>query len=590
MNAHAAKQGLAAAIGFPLIMKGVRTRLRPTRLLTWAAVTVVAATFLYSLVYWNTTQHGNTTPDAASRAVIVPLMVMQGVILMGLGTGAVAGGMAKERTYRLLDYQRLTPMPPSAKIIGMLLGLPIREYFMFALTLPFVGWAAYRGGLNPWVLFQFYVVFLSSVLVYHMTALAAGMAVSKPWRAGAFAQGMVVVLYLLLPQFSQFGFTFFEYLTVRPTFLGLVQVHLMSDGLSSEVWRESLQAYRWESVAFFNMQIPPTVFSLVVQGFALVSMYTIVSRKWGGESRLSFSKPFALVFFIITQVFLLGNLIPFIYNDQLFQDLARGVASGASVRGDENQVGVLTVLLVTLAVSGVVCLAVIHMTTSTWHQSVHGLRRHRKRGSDERLSWTDDAATSLPLALSLGLVSCISFVIIYHHAMSAGRISMGSDYGNVLVALLLYLGVLMTGQQLREQGGERIFVMGLFCGWIVPALTMIVVLSAFGRMVMAGYISLPFPAAGFYIAGVMMVDDTTSATANRELMPEPVAAHMRTMLTMSVAGYWVVALGLVLRSRRRWQRIESVVSGSKERAERQDDSSVTMPAEYPPVPQPQAAN
>jgi len=105
----------------PMIVRGVRTRLRLPLLVSWGVVTIVASMFLYILVSGNAIKFDNVTPQEAARDAIPALLIMQGLILMVLGTGAVAGGMARERTYRLLDYQRLTPMTPSAKIVGLLL-------------------------------------------------------------------------------------------------------------------------------------------------------------------------------------------------------------------------------------------------------------------------------------------------------------------------------------------------------------------------------------------------------------------------------------------------------------------------------------
>ena len=87
----------------PLVMRGIRTRLRLSLLLTWGLVTIVASMFLYILVSGNAIKFDNVTPEEAARDAILPLLIMQGLILMVLGTGAVAGGMARERTYRLLD-------------------------------------------------------------------------------------------------------------------------------------------------------------------------------------------------------------------------------------------------------------------------------------------------------------------------------------------------------------------------------------------------------------------------------------------------------------------------------------------------------
>ena len=75
-------------------------------MLSWGMVTVVASLFLYFVVAGLASNKANTPPDEAARDAILPLLILQGVILMVMGTGAVAGGMARERTYRLLDYQR----------------------------------------------------------------------------------------------------------------------------------------------------------------------------------------------------------------------------------------------------------------------------------------------------------------------------------------------------------------------------------------------------------------------------------------------------------------------------------------------------
>ena len=77
----------------------------------------------------------------------MPIFFVQGVILMFMGTGAVASGIANERDSGVLDYQRITPMGPMRKIVGYLFGLPVREYFLFALTLPFVAYGTVRGGI-----------------------------------------------------------------------------------------------------------------------------------------------------------------------------------------------------------------------------------------------------------------------------------------------------------------------------------------------------------------------------------------------------------------------------------------------------------
>lgn len=336
----------------PLVIRGIRTRLRLSLMFSWGIVTIVASMFLYILVSGNAIKFDNVSPQEAARDAILPLLIMQGLILMVLGTGAVAGGVARERTYRLLDYQRLTPMTPSAKIVGLLIGLPIREYFMFFVSVPFVFYAASRGGLAPGVLIQFYIVFLTSAVLYHMTGLAAGMIVDKPWQAGTLSQGLVVVLYVALPQVSNFGFTFFEHLTARPVFYGLVNQHLLPDGIEGSV-QSLLQDPRYESVPFFGMVLPPLLFSLAVQGFAIITLFVMVFRKWRSEKRLSFSKGYALLFFAVIQLFLVGSVLPFIHNDLLFSQLVDAYVEIDNV-GKPQQTFVFAMLLITMVVSGCV--------------------------------------------------------------------------------------------------------------------------------------------------------------------------------------------------------------------------------------------
>lgn len=551
----------------PLIIRGVRSRLRPQQAISWGLITIVACAFLYVIVSKNATQHTNTTPAEASREAIVPLLILQGVILMVMGTGAVAGGMARERTYRLLDYQRLTPMRPGAKILGMLIGLPIREYCMFALTLPFVFYAAWVGNMPMGVLFKFYIVFISSAIVYHMTGLVAGMIVDKPWRAGTVSQGLIFLLYLALPQISNAGFTFFEHLTARPVFYGMMQMHIAPKNLL-EAYADTVNYQRYQSVDFFGMQLMPVYFSLAVQAFALLSLYVIVYRKWLGEWRLPFSKGYAVFFFAVSQFFLVGSVQPYLRSDRLFNMLTDTASDGLIARSPTY--AVFVVLFITQAVSGVVAALVLHLCTPNWHQSVLALRRACKRGTG-RLAWSDDAASSLPIAVACALMFWLGFLAVYQSAVSAGRITVDNHSVEVFTMLLLFAAVLITVQQVREQFSERVFVMALFVFWVVPFLTMIVLWSAFARPVMGLYIAVPFPAAAFWTGTAMLVSDL-HGIQDREMVPLVMSEHTHRVVWLTLALYGGAAIVLLLGSRRRWQRIRAAAGSGPA------PSSETQPA------------
>jgi len=537
----------------PLVVRSVRTRLRLPLALSWALVTIVASSFLFIIVYGNAVKNGSVTQAEAAREAIFPLLIMQGVILMVLGTGAVAGGMARERTYRLLDYQRLTPMSPSAKIVGMLVGLPIREYFMFAISLPFVFYAAAKGGIPMGVLVQFYIVFLSSAVVYHMTGLAAGMVVGKPWQAGTVSQGLVIVLYLLLPQVSHFGFTFFEFLTARPVFYGLVEQYLLPDGLTGQI-QALLADPRYTSVAFFGMQLSPVLFSLAVQGFALVSLYVIVYRKWQSESRLPFSKGFALLFFALAQLFLVGSVTPFLADDALFTQLTEVYVEADPVRNPSRTI-VFAIFMINLSVSGCAAILTVYLCTPRWYPSLAGLRRSLRLGRG-RLSWADDAASGLPVAAACILMSWLGCIAVYQSAAGAGRVGVENPVWELALPLVLFAVVLLTVQQVVEQFSERVFVMGLFVCWMVPVLGALIIGTALDEPISGVYAAVPFPFTGIVFSSLLLMTDA-STPMPYDVVPLMLDDHKLPVTAMSVLLYLGTSASLLLRARRRWARMRA---------------------------------
>ncbi|MEM9108628.1 MAG: hypothetical protein AAGC72_01240 [Planctomycetota bacterium] len=555
----------------PLIVRGVRTRLRLPQLVSWFVVTVVGSTFFYMFFAGNLQQisfiSGGATrtisPQEAARDAIPALLIMQGLILMVLGTGAVAGGMARERTYRLLDYQRLTPMTPGAKIVGLLIGMPIREYFMFAVSLPFVFYAAYRGGMPLGVLVQFYLVFIASAIVYHMTGLAAGMIVDKPWQAGTLAQGLVVVLYIALPHISNFGFTFFEHLTARPVFYGMVDQYLIPDGIEGAV-QGMLQDPRYEVVPFFGMMLPPVLFSLAVQGFAILTLYVMVHRKWRNEKRLSFSKTYALFFFAAIQIFLVGSVLPFIQNDSLFAQLVEVYIQQDDV-GKPFQTFIFAMLLVTLLVSGSAALLTLFLSTPNWFQSLEGYRRVIRRGR-RVLRWDDAAASGLSVALGCLLMSVLGFIVVYQAADAAGRIGVDNPVIEIILPLLLFAAVLFTMQQIIEQFSESVLVMVLFACWLVPVLAAIITWTVGDSPIEALYIASLFPFVGLFLGcGLLLSDDAVGLST--DVLPDIVAHHGMPILLLSIILYGSVAAALLGKARRRWRKIKMLAGVSPERPE-----------------------
>lgn len=398
----------------PLVEMGVRRRLRTRNMVTAGAITLVINAFIYLIVFLTSTERGYTDAENAAKLAFVPILVFQAFVLMFMGTGAVASGIAEEKEGGLLDYHRMTPMTPTSKIIGYLIGFPIREYFMFALTIPFMGFSVIVGGIALFEVLQLYLVFFTSVVLYHLAGMVAGMIAHRPRRAAAISRVIVVVLYLILPQLGKLGISFLGYLTVVPVFNGLLRGQVQTSGVSPEVAQAISE---WRDVPIFWFRLSPTLFTLMVQGVLLVTFFVIVHRKWLRDGNQALSKVGAVVLYGAVQLLLLGSLWPYLSGGQASLELMarfQGLANG----------GDMTILLLVLhfAVSGGVALLLTMIFTPDTHQVVRGVRRAKKLGLprvplrwDERTGWWAPPVPITDETVPFGIEGTIPGGVESHH-------------------------------------------------------------------------------------------------------------------------------------------------------------------------------
>ncbi|MGK0189755.1 MAG: hypothetical protein ACI9R3_005572, partial [Verrucomicrobiales bacterium] len=311
----------------PIFIRYLRARLRPAGLIAWGLIVFVITAFAFTAVYLAFTKRGTTIGNGqfspaelqmfAGRISLVPLLFIQMLILSLKGTFSVAVGITRESSEGVLDYQRLTPMSPLSKIVGYLFGLPIREYALFLITVPFT-LAAILIGKVPWELAgNVYLVVFTSVVLYHMTAFVAGMVVKQKIVAGLLSQFLMVILYLVLPQLSEIGYVFFEYLTTMPVIFEQASL-LVSDQsmpFSSEV--AAFAADRTPPVKFFDLDFSHVAFTLIIQLSLIFVFIVIVHRKWRQPENHVLGKHFALLVYGGIQVLLLGNMLPLIESGQI---------------------------------------------------------------------------------------------------------------------------------------------------------------------------------------------------------------------------------------------------------------------------------
>ncbi|MEM1107292.1 MAG: hypothetical protein AAGH99_01220 [Planctomycetota bacterium] len=564
----------------PICVQNARTRMRLIPTLSWGLVTLTCVAFIFSLVYLILTERNEFDPVNAAKTALVPLIVVQCVLLMGMGTSAVSSGIARERDRELLDYHRMSPMSPAAKIVGYLFGLPSREYFLFALTMPFVVYAVLRGGVPLLKVAHFYVVFFSSVWLYHMTGLMAGMVSRKPWQSSLVSLGTVAVLYLVLPLFARAGLSFFDFLTVRPTFYGMIAEELQRSGQDQWGPARMMLMRQYESVPFYGLSLNPTAFSLVVQLFALTAMYHVVRRKWVDTAWHPFSKRFSLLFVTGIVFLLVGTLWPLLSDAAVNADLLRRMSEVRPLEAQTLLIGLYFV------VAGLAVLMTVSLTTPTRQTARKGLRRAQKfQRSGIPLTW--DAATTWPTTVAMLLIAGAGYGVVLWALWSGEVYTVQPGMGRWLVTLAVIGAlVVIAFQGMHEVFGQRAVILGLFVVWVVPVMVGIVLVAAFDAWQPAMYIGSCCPAVAGAFTLTMLLDASQGDTddASYLLIDTPAELHARLVIVFTLVLNTAQAiLGQALRYAAAKRRKRAELSTSL--------GPVPTPTEeqYPPAPPPRAA-
>ena len=292
----------------PIFRRYARARLRPQALLASLLVTVIIAGFLYFSFRTGFRYRGQMEVADAERAAIIPLLVLQAIILFFLGTGNVAGGITSEADEGTLDYQRLSPLTPLTKVLGYLLGLPVREWCLFAATLPFTAWALWKGEVaaSAWV--PVYLVLLSSAVLYHLTGLVMGTVVKN--RRWAFLSSicLIFLLYTVIPQAAKFGLVYFKYLTLWP---------VIDENIANLLPREMGGMWRFAKslepdVRFFGLHFSEASFTFFSQSVLILTFVVMLWRRWRRPESHLLGKVWSLGLFVWMQLMLLGNALPLI--------------------------------------------------------------------------------------------------------------------------------------------------------------------------------------------------------------------------------------------------------------------------------------
>lgn len=544
----------------PIIVKSARARMRPKHLISWGLIVFTVTAFVSAIVYAVQIDEMNATPEQAARMTLLPVLIIQAVLLMLVGTGVVASGVAQEREDGLLDYQRLTPMTATSKLLGYLFGLQAREYALFALTIPFVLFGVIRGGFPLGTVLHFYVIFFSSVLVYHMTGIVAGMVSKRPRQAGYFAQGMVLILYFVLPNLSHIGFTFFEFLTIRPALFGLITAEIERAGGDAEfISRTGLTALdSFRDMPFYGMMLRPALYTLMVQGLLLTTLWTVAHRRLRDDSALLFSKAFSIAFIAGVAVFTLGSMWPLLTDDTQLRALLRhfegGRAADAEEAHDDVMMGMTVVILcvgvAVMTLTGMLCAA---CATPDAHRQERGARRAARHGL-RRVPVLSDGASAFPAGLVWAGLAAGVYGVGAALAWRGGRFMEEPSLVAVCMPGVFVVSLLVFLQAGYERFGARATFVSIFLLWMIPAFGAILLGVIIESETLSMYVASPFPPAAMASQGLYVFSSGLPAEQVGE-MGSDLTEHLPSLAALPAVGYTLLAVPMAVSAWRRSRRV-----------------------------------
>ncbi len=356
----------------PIFRRYCRTRLRPRALGVALLITVLVAGFAFAMSRTVAkSEMGRTWKQGPNQQFVmeyhepkmsdverVPfffLLGIQGLIIFIIATGQVAGGMTADADEKTMDYVRLSPMTPLAKVLGYLFGLPIREWIMFAATLPFTAWSLWKGQVAAEYWVPLYAVVITAAVLYHLTGLTAGTVLKNRRWAFLVSMGGVFLLYSVVPQLGKFGLVYFDYLTIWPVITETAHGFMPETAGAAMKTAQNLMG----KARFFNLDLPEAAFTIFSQLVWCVTFVVMLWRRWYRAESHLLGKAWATGMCVWIQIVLLGCSLPLVSSGQLFVSQRLGAMFRLGQRTLFNWSPSLPEAILTISIYGTVTLLVM---------------------------------------------------------------------------------------------------------------------------------------------------------------------------------------------------------------------------------------
>jgi hypothetical protein len=443
----------------PIFVKHLRSRLRRQPLAAGVVVVIVFCMFIVWAGYEN---------DAfLDGRAFEWLLVLQGIILVVMGASQVSTAVGGAKLSGILDFHRVSPLTPSELTLGFFFGAPIREYVLFACTLPFVALFLAFGVPSVHGYVQLFILMVAIAWVFHGLALLNSL-IMKGQRSARGAIGVVIFFVLIFFNAMRMG------------------RFIPSVALFDEDGR----------LTFFGYSLPWLAVVLFYVAYILLFVYLAARRKMGSERIHPLSKPQSIAALASLAVLLLAGIWG---NDY------RGVL----------EIGALYLMVITGLLS-------LMMVTPNHAEYVKGLWRAKRQGRSH-LPWWDDLSLNrvfLVIASTIVLATATAAMSImvdnesggFGPASSAGNYPLAIAIGVLVVA---YFGMALQYFLLHfGRRGTTFFALFLFLAWLVPIVagTISAMASKFGDGGVQSQLLFSLsPVPGIGMVAASTVDESTRA-------------------------------------------------------------------------------
>ncbi len=253
----------------PLFIKHVRSRLRKQALLT----SIVVVQVLCLCIAWGDTSSTRFRPAAPLR----PCCRSRSWCWSSWGRPRSGPRSAARRASGILDFHRVSPLSPAELTLGFFFGAPIREYVLFATTLPYAALCLAFGAPSVHGFIQLMILLFAVAWLFHGLALLNGL-VARPKTTSRGVVGLVVFLMI-------FGGNLFFGLSCSAILVDYDQ-----------------------RISFYGISLPWLAFVVIYIAAVLFFIYLACLRKMSSERIHALSKPQAIAAMASSSFLLLGAI------------------------------------------------------------------------------------------------------------------------------------------------------------------------------------------------------------------------------------------------------------------------------------------